>query len=142
MMLMNCKYIIEKSGGINMRYLVVWDEDRVTKFESKNEAIDFLQCRALNDIDEYCEDYDIDIEDASPERLGEISFRAGYESGDIKVYNVNKILKNIDKVKLDDEEDKEELKEILKSNFSEISLNYYEGLEEILEYVEEENIYY
>lgn len=36
-----------------MRYLVVWDEDRVMKFESKNEYIDFLQCRALNDIDEY-----------------------------------------------------------------------------------------
>lgn len=124
-----------------MSYLVVLDEDRITKFESKSEVIDFLQCKSLNDLDEYCGDYDIDIEDVSPERLGETSFGAGYESGDVKVYKVNKILKNIDKVKLD-EEDKEELIEVLKSNFSEISLNYYEGLEEILEYVEEENLYY
>lgn len=122
-----------------MSYLVIRDGDSIERFESKNEVVDFLQSKALNDFDDYCEDYDIDIEDASPERLAEISFGAGYESDDIKVYSIDKILKNIDKVNLEEYE-KEELIRSLKSNLLETSLSYYEGLEEVLEYVEEEYI--
>lgn len=124
-----------------MSYLAVCDGDTIEKIESREEVIAFLQCKALSDMDDYCEDYDIDIEDASPERLGEIAFGAGYESDEIKVYSIDKILENINKVNLDEGE-KEELIRSLKSDSLETSLSYYEGLEEVLEYVDEECINY
>ena len=122
-----------------MTYLVLYDEDKVQKFDSKEEAIEFLIAKIDDNIEEYCEDYDIDIEDASPERIAELSFGAGYESGDVKIYSINKILRNIDKSGLD-EEDKKRLIGSLKMDALDGALDDYQGLENILEYISEERI--
>lgn len=123
-----------------MRYLVIYNEDKLQGFESRGEAIEFCEDKLQSNINDYCDDYDIDIEDVSLEKFNGIVFGAGYESGDIKIYNINKILKNIDKANLDEDE-KEELIQSLKSDFSDTTLGDYEGLEEILEYVNEEEVY-
>lgn len=123
-----------------MSYLVVYDEDKLRKFAIRDEAIEFIEDKMDNNINEYCDDYDIDIEDALSERISELAFGAGYYSGEIKLYSINKILRNIDKANLDDE-DKEGLIQNLQLDILSGNLDDYQGLDEVLEYISEERVY-
>lgn len=123
-----------------MSYLVLYDEDKILKIDTKEEAIEFIEDKIEDNINEYCDDYDIDIEDASPERINELAFGAGYDSGEIKLYSINKILRNISKANLDDE-DKEDLIQNLQLDILSGNLDDYQGLEEVLEYISEERVY-
>ncbi|MGE9952591.1 hypothetical protein [Clostridium perfringens] len=124
-----------------MRYLVVYDESMVKIFEDREEAIEFYNDKLQDNINEYCNDYDIEMEDMSPDDVADASWGASYESGDINLYDIRKILKNIAKANLD-KDIEEQLIRKLKSKRTYSDLGEYEGLEEVLEYIDEEKIYY
>ncbi|STB10800.1 hypothetical protein [Clostridium perfringens] len=124
-----------------MRYLVVYDESMVKIFEDREEAIEFYNDKLQDNINEYCNDYDIEMEDMSPDDVADVSWGASYESGDINLYDIRKILKNIAKANLD-KDIEEQLIRKLKSKRTYSDLGEYEGLEEVLEYIDEEKIYY
>lgn len=119
-----------------MNYIVVYDEDRIKGFEDLDEVQGFKDELIQLQIEDYCDDYDIDIEDLSPERLNQIVFACGYENGDTKTYDINDLTHLIKESKIDSD-DKYELNKLMKSNYINGYVSEYYMLDEILELAQE-----
>lgn len=118
-----------------MNYIVVYDEDKIKGFEDLDEVQSFKDELQLQ-IENYCDDYDIDIEDLSPERLNQIAFACGYGNGDTKAYDINHLTHIIKESKIDND-DKHELNKLMKSNHVNGYVSEYYMLDEILELAQE-----
>ena len=112
-----------------MNYIVVYDEDRVKGFSEYKEVENFIYYYINEQVKRYCYEYDIDIEELSPQRKMEIVFAEGEE---IKIYKVSELLKIIANTDIDDD-DKINLEKNLKSYKIDGYISEYEGFEEVLE---------
>lgn len=124
-----------------MKYIVIYNEDEIKGFECLEEVKDFYYEVAQSEVKDFCDEYEMDIEELSPERIDQISFACGYEVGEIKTYRVSDLLNIIDKMDIDIDE-KQDLIEILKSNNLEGYINEYDYLEEVFYLANEVNINY
>lgn len=119
-----------------MNYIIVYDEDRIKGFEDLDEVQRFKDELIQLQIEDYCDDYDIDIEDLSPERLNQIVFACGHENGDTKTYDINDLTYLIKESKIDSD-DKYELNKLMKLNYINGYVSEYYMLDEILESAQE-----
>lgn len=114
-----------------MKYIVIFNEDKIKWFENREDAEIFVEELCNEDLEEYCSDYDIDLDDdISPQRRNELIYGAGAESGEIKIISLNRVLNLIKQSNMSNKE-KEELKnELLENEYN--SIDYYENLFDII----------
>lgn len=122
-----------------MEYIVIYNEDEIKGFECLEEVEAFCYELVQSEVNDYCDENDMDIEELPPERIDELIFTCGYEGGEIKIYRVSDLLNIINKMDIDIDE-KEDLREILKSNNLEGYISQYDNLEDIFHLANEFNI--
>lgn len=114
-----------------MKYIVIFNEDKLKWFESREEAEEFVYELSEKNLEEYCQEYDIELdEDVSPQRIDELIWGSAAESGEVRIISLKKLLNLIKKSDLSEDEKRELEKELKEYEYE--SVGDYEGLNDLI----------
>ncbi|MGL4450151.1 MAG: hypothetical protein ACRCTZ_03030 [Sarcina sp.] len=111
-------------------YVVIFNEDEIKWFDNREDAEEFVDELSQEELEEYCDEYEEDLDGISEERRSELLVGSGVEYGTIKILSIHEILGLIENSDIC-KDDKKELKyQLLHHKYT--SISEYEKLVDVL----------